>query len=262
MEATMKTGKAFGVVQGMSVRSTRSSRGADGPTVTSSDGRRQSWRTFRGHAIRHALLLLGAALIASATVAHAQSSNNACIKEEIGGNPPCTANDVRISGMTLIAGPSTCDPTDPTPFTVTLQATLESGPNRWDVGLWVNTAGGSALSDPTGNNCFRDYLHPVGTSSSCNQQGGPYYDGDGDLCGDVYAQNTNPCGNAVTGPCTGGMGGTCLFSTFQFTTQMQCADSNSDNVADVGTCTSWDNMPDGFCNNELDTDPGTGSKCN
>src|SRR5262245_66123466 len=41
-----------------------------------------------------------------------------------------------------------------------------------------------------------------------------------------------------------------------------CSDSNADNIVDTGTCTSWDNMPDGFCNNELDTDPGTGSKCN
>ena len=216
-----------------------------------------------GHG-RHTIccLALLAIAIAMAAPAFAQSSNNACVVQEVGGNPPCTANDVRIGHMQLVAGPSMCDPNDPTPFPVTIEATIESGPDRYDIGLWFNTAGNSAKDDPSGNNCYRDYLHPVDGQTTCQQQGGPYYNADGDNCGDVYAQNTNPCGNAVTAGCTGGQGGTCLFSTFQFTAMVTCTDSNADNVVDTGTCTSWDNMPDGFCNNELDTDPGTGSKCN
>jgi hypothetical protein len=218
-------------------------------------------RTRHGHRIRYALASIAIA-VATAAPAFAQSNNNACIVQQVGGNPPCTANDVRIGHMELVAGPSMCDPNDPTPFPVTIKATIESGPDRYDIGLWFNTKGNSAKDDPSGNNCYRDYLHPVDGLTTCQQQGGPYYNADGDNCGDVYAQNTNPCGNKVTGPCTSGMGGTCLFSTFTFTTMVTCTDSNADNVVDTGTCTSWDNMPDGFCTNELDTDPGTGSKCN
>jgi len=224
-------------------------------------GSTSTTRTRHGRRIRYGLASIAIA-IATAAPAFAQSSNNACVVQEVGGNPPCTANDVRIGHMELVAGPSMCDPNDPTPFAVTIEATIESGPDRYDVGLWFNTAGNSAKDDPSGFNCYRDYLHPVDGQTTCQQQGGPYYNADADNCGDVYAQNTNPCGNKVTGPCTSGMGGTCLFSTFTFTTMITCTDSNADNVVDTGTCTSWDNQPDGFCSNELDTDPGTGSKCN
>src|SRR5436190_14875673 len=121
------------------------------------------WIVF-GHVVGYALLLAGA-LIAAATPASAQSSGNLCITQKVGGNPPCTANDVRIGTMQLIAGPASCDPSDPTPFAVTLRATIESGPDRYDIGLWLNTLGASALSDPSGAHCYRDYLHPLGTST-------------------------------------------------------------------------------------------------
>src|SRR6185369_3550015 len=88
--------------------------------------------------------------IATAAPAFAQSNNNACIVQEVGGNPPCTANDVRIGHMQLVTGPSMCDPNDPTPFPVTIEATIESGPDRYDIGLWFNTKGNSAKSDPSG----------------------------------------------------------------------------------------------------------------
>src|SRR5207249_2329967 len=82
----------------------------------------------------------------------AQSSGNACIKERIGGNPPCTANDVRIGRMDVQGTPPQC--VVGTSIVVPLKATIESGPDRWDIGLWVNQAGHSALSDPLGNNCY------------------------------------------------------------------------------------------------------------
>src|SRR5262245_3312968 len=109
--------------------------------ATPTDGTR-SCLAVLGHLVGCTLLLAGG-LMAPATPAFAQSSGNLCITQKIGGNPPCTANDVRIGTMTLIAGPSNCDPTDPTPFAVTLEATIESGPDRYDIGLWLNTKGGS-----------------------------------------------------------------------------------------------------------------------
>ena len=220
---------------------------------------------YRADAVRYGvmMMLLAVSLIFLAQPAAAQLSGQACIKERVGGNPSCTANDVRIGKFELISGPTTCDPTSNTPITVTLKATIESGPTRYDVGLWINEAGGSAQSDTTGNNCFRDFLTPVGTSSSCQQQEGPYFNGDADSCGDVYAVGTDPCGNAVTGPCTGGGGGTCLFSTRTFTVNVLCRDSNNDGTADVGSCTSWEqNASSSDCSGVLGTDPGTGSKCN
>src|SRR5262249_39944347 len=119
-----------------------------GGNEMSTNSTSQRRASIRSHLVRYALLLAGG-LIAAATPAFAQSFNNLCVTEKIGGNPSCTANDVRIGTMHLIAGPSSCDPTDPTPFAVTLEATIESGPDRYDIGLWLNTDGGSALSDPS-----------------------------------------------------------------------------------------------------------------
>ena len=97
-----------------------------------------------------ALLVTG---LLAGSDALAQSSGNACIKEKIGGNPPCTANDVRIGTLLLVsndncvgagdpftcctgADTGTCDggPTSCVvgeDITVTMQATIESGPDRW-----------------------------------------------------------------------------------------------------------------------------------
>ena len=163
--------------------------------LTSRNARHRFQNTLHAHAVRFAFILLGCGLIASATPALAQSSGNACLQKATGlNNPSCTANDVRISKLEVVSGPSTCDPTNTTPFAVTLKATIESGPDRYDIGIWLNTAGGSARDDQV-NNCYRDFLHPVDGMTSCQQQGGPYFNADGDNCGDVYAQNTNPCGN-------------------------------------------------------------------
>jgi hypothetical protein len=218
---------------------------------------------YRADAVRYGMMmmLLVVGLLCTAQPAAAQFSDQACIKEATGlNNPSCTANDVRIGSFTLISGPANCTAGDT--ITVTLQANIESGPARYDIGLWINQEGGSARSDTTGDNCYRDFLTPVDGSSSCNQTGGPYYNADGDTCGDVYAVGTNPCGNALTGPCTGGGGGTCLLSTRTFTVTIKCEDSNNDGTADVGSCTSWAQNTAGTCTTALDTNPGTGSKCN
>ncbi|MFC1678252.1 putative metal-binding motif-containing protein [Patescibacteria group bacterium] len=193
------------------------------------------------------------------TQAAAQSSGNLCIKEQLGGNPPCTANDVRFSTLDLLNGPSACvlDET----VSVELEVKLESGPERYDIGLWINESGGSALSDPDGT-CFRDYLHPVSLDNSdCSQDLGPYYNGpgDNDSCGDLPALGSDLCGSQ-TGPCIDG-GGTCLFTFHKFTVDILCVDGNGNGLVDVGWATSWDNNAESECTNEMDTDPGTGSKC-
>jgi len=193
------------------------------------------------------------------TQAAAGSGGNPCIKEEIGGNPPCTANDVRFSALDVISGPTSCILGEI--VTLEVEATLESGPERYDIGLWINEDGGSALSDPDGT-CYRDYLHPVSVDNSdCNQDGGPFYNapGEDDNCGDVPAVGSDPCGS-VTGDCSVD-GGTCLFTYHTFTIDVLCIDGNYNGVVDTGWATSWDNNVGNFCDGELDTDPGTGSKC-
>ncbi len=77
-------------------------------------------------------VMVGGLLVPAPAVA--QSSENACIKEKIGGNPPCTANDVRVGKMEIVGTPQSC--TAGSDVTVPIKATIESGPDRWDIGLW------------------------------------------------------------------------------------------------------------------------------
>jgi len=221
------------------------------------------------HRIRSlSVLTLSTTLILIACGSHqsawAGSSGQLCIQQKIGGNPSCTANDVRISSLVATGGPITCVPGDF--VNATLVATIESGPARYDIGLWINETGGSALSDPTGT-CYRDYLHPRSANNfGCSQSyPGPYFNGEpavaADVCGDVPASNGPITCGAPIGPCSQG-GGTCLFTTYQFTATFKCFDTNNDGTADLSTATSWDNNTSHTCTNELDTDPGTGSKCN
>ena len=92
-----------------------------------------------------AILLL---LAAGAQTASADTGtpDTACIRDATGftqGNI-CTANDVRISSATVIAGPTSC--TAGQTVTIRLRAKVESGPDRYDVGLWVDQLGGDAIS--------------------------------------------------------------------------------------------------------------------
>lgn len=205
------------------------------------------------------LLSLSLVSFSIITQAAAQSGGNLCIKEKIGANPPCTADDVRFETLDLIDGPTACMLGET--VNVEVKAKIESGPERYDIGLWINEDGGSALSDPDGT-CYRDYLHPVSSDNSdCNQDSGPYYNGVGedDGCGDVPAVGSDPCGSP-TGPCSEG-GGTCLFTFYTFTVDILCIDGNGNGLVDIGWATSWDNNADNECTDEMDTDPGTGSKC-
>ena len=220
-----------------------------------------------------AILLL---LAAGAQTASADTGtpDTACIRDATGftqGNI-CTANDVRISSATVIAGPTSC--TAGQTVTVRLRAKVESGPDRYDVGIWVDQLGGDAQSFGGAppllpvNRCYRDFLEPMSLNNTdVNLSGGsgPYWNGEVtapqvDICGDVPA--LSEVGDSDKGPCTYG-GGTCVYNYHDFTLNITCRDSNADLVADTGFCTSWDNQvtTDPACTNELQTNPSNSSKC-
>src|SRR5262245_32807646 len=92
-------------MRGRSHRLTMSHR----PETRLETSRREATMDLRKMAVMTmALGLVGRLLVA--VPAAAQSSGNACIKQRIGGNPPCTANDVRIGRMEVVGAPSTCVP--------------------------------------------------------------------------------------------------------------------------------------------------------
>lgn len=203
-------------------------------------------------------LALLSMLCCSATEAGASDelTGASCI-EAASGNATCTANDVRISGLEVFGSSGTCVPGDF--IDLTLIATIESGPDRYDIGIWLNETGGSALDDLTGT-CFRTILTPLAGDIPCNHAGGvgPYLNADGDTCGDVPSL-TGTC-SVVQVPCSEG-GGTCTISKRTFDITLKCNDSDNDGQADVSTCTSWDNNDNTSCTGAENAVPGTGSKC-
>ena len=164
----------------------------------------------------------------------------------------CTSNDVQLATYELVTGPSSCIPGEP--ITVTIKGQfLATSNERWDVGLFVATDGG----DPNtlGGQCYNDFLHPVSDDNTdLNLVGGsgPFYNGEitedpADACGDIQQNTPN------------------YFVTAEI--PIICQDSDNDNIADVNSCTVWDNSTsDGSvnkpsCLNELDTTAQTSAKC-
>ena len=224
-----------------------------------------------------AVLVGLSASVAPAFADHGGTPSAACIRDAAGFNQGniCTANDVRIGRYDLVGAPASCREGDV--LTVTLRAQVESGPERYDIGLWVDELGGNAQDH--GNLCYRDYLHPLSTDNSdldLAHGAGPFFNGEmadlanGDVCGDVQAASDAGTDPANVFPCSEG-GGSCVYTFYEFTTTITCRDSDRNGLADLGTCTSWDNQissdDNGACGDqhaahpELETIPGTSSKC-
>ncbi len=224
---------------------------------------------------RIGLLILGAmlvmllALFAGGKTALAGTPGTTCIRDTMnwGQGNICTANDVRIGAYELVGTSQTCQPGSK--ITVTLKLRVESSPARYDIGVWIDQGGGNALD--RGNVCYRDYLHPVSaTNLDVNLAGGygPFYNGEltmtTDVCGDVPSSSAWGV-PSDKGPCSNGTGGTCVYSYLILTTTITCNDLDGDGIADLAGCTSWDqsanNKSQDSCLSEMDTNPGTSSKC-
>ncbi len=203
----------------------------------------------------------------------AGTSGTSCLRDATGFTQGtiCSSNDVRIGALEVT--PSTCELGST--LTVNMTARVESGPDRYDIGLWVDQNGGNAQDN--GTTCYRDYLHPVSTTNAdVNLSGGagPYFNGEltmtNDICGDVPSQSAWGV-PADIHTCSSGSG-SCVWTYYSFSVQIKCADMDGDGTADVGTCTSWDNQANSQAadscgvNNpsapELDTNPPSSSKCN
>jgi hypothetical protein len=129
-----------------------------------------------------------------------------------------------------------------------------------------------------------DYLGPnISTTdnSDVNLSSGvgPYFNAEiamtSDVCGDVPAQSAwddDPAHATDMGPCSDGSG-TCVFTYHNIpNVTIKCVDTDNDSQIDIGACVSWDNLANTNAATscgvghpsfpELDTNPGTSSKCN
>ncbi len=168
----------------------------------------------------------------------------------------CTANDIRIA--TIINQSPILSCVVGQVVKITMKANIVStAQDRYGIGLYVALDGGDARF----GQCFGDVLSPVnaqlndktlvvdGSSSSTTVDNGPYYNVDGDLCGDAFQDES-------------------IWQTM-VDVSFICRDSNNDGVADIGTCVSWSNgelgagsLAENRCHDIYSSLQNTGSKCN
>jgi uncharacterized repeat protein (TIGR01451 family) len=162
----------------------------------------------------------------------------------------CTANDVRVESFTPHAGTFSGCTNGIGTATFDVKVSAIGSPDRYDIGLFFSQDGTSAK---TGTSCYHDFLSgnlsatrpsidtdadgfPDATGTVTN----PYWNGDGDLCGDV-SSNSN------------------AYRTVTLT--FECVDLNGDGLIDIPVCTSWDNQASSGCTDVTGAVPGTKSKC-
>jgi uncharacterized repeat protein (TIGR01451 family) len=204
---------------------------------------RKGWRLAAAAAV--AILL---ALLVGVQASYAQSGGGMCVRDaaDFDQKNICTSDDVKITQMRVITGPTSCVAGET--ISVTFQAAVESGSKkRYDIGFYIAEDGGNAMD--RGSTCFRDYLHPVSADNTdLNLTGGagPFWNGEisqdpADTCGDV---EKNGASIYNLGPIS-----------------ITCMDTDGDNILDVGTVVSWDSGRKNTCLSEADAVPSGKSKC-
>jgi uncharacterized repeat protein (TIGR01451 family) len=188
-----------------------------------------------------AVLLTAVAVMASTGIAFAQETGNVCVQDYRPGIT-CTANDVKISLFYVNQVAPVCQNVGDT-ATAYMTAQLVATSNlRYDIGLFVAMDGGSALS---GDSCYHDYLHPISNTATPSGQDrfAPFYDAEGDTCGDIE-QNINNFYDLA--PIT-----------------ITCKDDDNDKQVDpISACVSWEQNANAACSGVTDAIPGSPSKCN
>ncbi|HYO14986.1 MAG TPA: C25 family cysteine peptidase [Thermoanaerobaculia bacterium] len=226
-----------------------------------------------GIPLRFAAVLLGLGLLLPG-IAAAVVTNSRCVgnlQAPLSPGNSCTANDVTFILVGLGDQTNGCVTTNDT-ATLFLGAQLQNttGFTRYDIGMFIYNYLGN--DDPTpdafgGRQCAVETLKPVfGTAGvrtcpplNLASPTGPYYNADGNTCGDL---EKGQCNNAQ------------IAMQFPDPLTIRCSDiigangsTQPDGFVDIPTCATWGNNagqvgPGGVCTNETTVHPGTGSKCN
>ncbi len=142
----------------------------------------------------------------------------------------CSSNsfNLSVSSWQVAPGGDNCanapaDGTGEYIFDIELVATANQ---RYDVGVYLNTVGGSAHTDAGATSCYSDSLTPSNSTGACDA------DGDGNACLDV---DSGACGTDTATITTGTISVSCTLF-----------DPNTGDIT-FDTCVAWDNNQNGSC---------------
>ena len=161
----------------------------------------------------------------------------------------CSASDVNLAIYEVVTGPSSCIAGET--ILVSLKGDFTSGSKeRLDVGVFISQDG--STPNAPGGSCYSDYLHPASidnTDLDLSGGAGPYYNGEIPAADALLVDH---CGDLSQGE-------DATFITGEFS--IPCQDADGDFMADVRSCTVWDNSADDTCQDEGDVTAETTSKC-
>jgi hypothetical protein len=196
---------------------------------------------------RISAIAFAAALLLAAHVLPAyagdQGGASSCAADQAGISLNCTAEDVTIANIDLLAVVDGCAAVGDTAI-AEMSLSLEiNAAQRYDIGVYISTDGGNAQT----GSCFKEYLPPplVGapTDADLATGYGPYWSGgaDADVCGDAEQNDVlvDPVRRLLSTP-------TDAAAPAQVT--LDCRDSDDDGFLDFDYCTGWRNNTKFTCN--------------
>lgn len=179
-------------------------------------------------------------LVAGTQLAYAETIvGENCLADQYtgGGAPNCTANDVRVAGVAkdtngnYLISQSECIAGSTFDLTATFNVVTTSQ-SRYDIGIYFDTAGDTEHDGAKTGTC---------SLSTIPNTPPPYYNLDGDSCGD------NVQGTTLLVPIT--------------IPGVLCVDSNGDGLLDLPNAVSWQQNAGQVCNEAADVTAGAPSKC-
>lgn len=200
-----------------------------------------------------------------------------CVRDDLAG-ANCTAYDVRIKYLRIVNLEQGCnDVNDPGWLIADFEVVIEAAqPNRYDIGFYIATDGGSALYDqndlinvPTGvNACYHGYLsgyiEPLNTNPT-------YTDWYLDTIPDIFDYHPTTFNGFYTSgvdvdPTTaeytcGDMLNQTQAIRYIEDLRVKCNDGSGDGIIDINTCASWNNVEKDDCWDVTQAIPVEKSKC-
>ncbi len=178
-------------------------------------------------------------------------TGNVCVQDYQPG-AVCTAQNVQVADFIVTSIVEACESGTVGEMELQVQVVAQAEmPDRYDLGLYLDLSG-LIEGAKTGDNCFHDYFDPPLTATpSCGDANndmipdilnGPWWDGDGDTCGDIESSAQE-------------------IKDLTQTIRVPCVDNDNDGFIDVHACFSWDNNTMGDCFTVVDAFPSTASKC-
>ncbi|MBE9550047.1 MAG: hypothetical protein IMF09_11625 [Proteobacteria bacterium] len=202
------------------------------------------------------LMVAGLISLLSLPVHAGLIGSNQCLADA-GGATGCTAKDIGVQSITITKIIDSCTSTSDTATVQINMAIASAQATRYDIGMHIATDGGDAIA--SGNTCVHEALFPVKAQGIVTTQAekdsgvGPYFNSDGDACGE--ASNSNIYQRIIVDSDIPAA------STTPMNIVIACSDIDGDGFVDISWAATWQQNAGNVCSSLTDVFAGGPSKC-